>query len=202
MKLLVATANLHKVGEIQQILQHYPIELLDLRSFRDLPPPEETGVTYLENALLKARYYGRNTGLLSLSDDSGLEVDALDGAPGLHSARFGGSQMPHTEKVQLLLQHLGKIEAAPRTARFRCCSAIFDPQNGQTWSFEATCEGTIAPDARGDQGFGYDPIFLVHGKDRTMAEFSAEEKHAVSHRGQSLRGLLDDYLKTCEQSCG
>jgi len=201
-KLLVATANLHKVGEIQQILQDYPIELLDLRSFAELEPPEETGLTYLENALLKARYYGRHTGLPSLSDDSGLEVDALDGAPGLHSARFGGSQMPHTEKVQLLLQHLAKIEGAPRTARFRCCSTIFDPRNGKTWSYEATCEGTIAPQPRGEQGFGYDPIFLVHAKDRTMAELSAGEKHQVSHRGQSLRGLLDDYLKTCEQSCG
>lgn len=202
MKLLVATANLHKVGEIQQILQGYSIELLDLRSFDDVPVPEETGITYLENALLKARYYGRKTGLPSLSDDSGLEVDALDGAPGLHSARFGGSQLPHAQKIQLLLEHLAKIEGAPRTARFRCCSAIFDPQSGKTWSFEATCEGTIAPQPRGEQGFGYDPIFLVHGGDRTMAEFSAEEKHAVSHRGKSLRGLLDDYLQPCEQSCG
>lgn len=186
MKLLIATANAHKVGEIREILADFPVELCDLRDFPAVDPPDETGLTYAENALLKARFYALHTGLRALADDSGLEVDGLDGAPGLYSARFGGHEMPHSQKILRVLELLA---GQPRSARFRCCSTIFDPETEQIWSQEATCEGNIANQPQGEHGFGYDPIFLVD-KNRTMAELSAGEKHAISHRGKSLRGLL------------
>lgn len=191
MRILIATANDHKVGEIREILAGYPLEIVDLRDFPPLPVPDETGLTYAENALLKARYYGQALGLPALSDDSGLEVDALDGAPGLYSARFGGADMPHSEKIQRVLQLLRESPERPRTARFRCCCALYQPQSQEAITFEATCEGSIALQAQGSQGFGYDPIFLVEGGPRTMAELTSAEKHQVSHRGRSLRGLMD-----------
>lgn len=190
MRLLIATANAHKVEEIRQILAGYPVELCDLRDFPPIEVPAETGATYAENAQLKARYYAKKTGLPALSDDSGLEVDALGGAPGLYSARFGGEDLPHSQKILRVLELLEEQPERPRTARFCCCSTLFNPSTGQEWNQFATCEGTIAECPRGEQGFGYDPIFLVD-EQRTMAELSAEEKHRISHRGQSLRGLLD-----------
>lgn len=189
MKVLIATANAHKVEEIREILADYPLELCDLRDFPAVDPPDETGLTYAENALLKAVFYSKHTGLPALSDDSGLEVDALDGAPGLYSARFGGHDMPHTQKVLRVLELLDQQPDKPRTARFRCCSTLVNPDTDQTFTEEATCEGSIASRPSGEQGFGYDPIFLVDSE-RTMAELSAREKHALSHRGKSLRGLL------------
>lgn len=189
MKLLVATANLHKIGEIKEILAEFPIQLCDLCDFPEIPPPEETGQTYAQNAFLKAEFYARHTGLPALSDDSGLEVDALDGAPGLFSARFGGYNLPQSEKNQQILKLLADLPQKSRTARFRCCCALVDLSTGKTFSNEATCEGSIAIQAQGNHGFGYDPIFLVD-KQRSMAELSAAEKHKISHRGKSLRGLL------------
>ncbi|MBN9418919.1 MAG: RdgB/HAM1 family non-canonical purine NTP pyrophosphatase [Candidatus Eremiobacteraeota bacterium] len=189
MKILIATANAHKVGEIREILADFPIELCDLRDFPPVAAPDETGLTYAENALLKARFYAAHTGLPALSDDSGLEVDALDGAPGLYSARFGGEDMPHSQKILRVLDLLQQQPERPRSARFRCCCVLLDPNTGQVWTEEATCEGTIASAPSGEQGFGYDPIFLVDPV-RSMADLSASEKHAISHRGQALRGLL------------
>lgn len=189
MKVLIATANPHKVEEIREILASFPLELCDLRDFPAVEPPDETGATYAENALLKALFYSKHTGLPALSDDSGLEVDALDGAPGLYSARFGGHDMPHSQKILRVLELLDEQPERPRSARFRCCSTLVNPQTDQTWSEEAICEGTIARNPSGEQGFGYDPIFLVDSC-RTMAELSPQEKHSISHRGKSLRGLL------------
>lgn len=189
MKVLIATANAHKVGEIREILASFPLELCDLRDFPPVEPPDETGLTYAENALLKAVFYSKHTGLPALSDDSGLEVDALDGAPGLYSARFGGQDMPHSQKILRVLELLEQQPEKARTARFRCCCAFVHPETGQTLTEEAICEGTIAPQPGGAHGFGYDPIFMVDSR-RTMAELPAEEKHTLSHRGKSLRGLL------------
>lgn len=199
MLLLIATANAHKVEEIRQILSGYPLQLKDLRDFPAVEPPPETGSTYAENALLKARFYASHTGLPALADDSGLEVDALDGAPGLYSARFGGEDMPHSQKILKVLSMLKDLPQPSRSARFRCCCAVYDPKTNTTWSHEATCEGLIAPQPRGEQGFGYDPIFLVDDS-RTMAELSPQEKHQISHRGKSLRGLLEKVLS--QTSCG
>lgn len=189
MKLLIATANAHKVEEIRQILADFPVQLCDLRDFPPVEPPDETGLTYAENAELKARFYAQHTGLPALSDDSGLEVDALDGAPGVYSARFGGHDMPHSQKILRILQLLEQEPEKPRTARFRCCCTLAQPGSERILHYEATCEGSIASQPGGQGGFGYDPIFLVDGH-RTMAELSAREKHAISHRGQALRGLL------------
>lgn len=195
MKVLVATANRHKVEEIGEILRGFPVELVDLRDFPPVDPPAETGSNYYENALLKARFYSAHTGLPALADDSGLEVDALDGAPGLYSARFGSESMPHSEKIQLVLKLLGERTDAERSARFRCCCVLAYPDRPEhIVQCEETCEGTIANAPRGEAGFGYDPIFLVGGGPRTMAELSAEEKHAVSHRGKSLRGLFQQVI--------
>jgi XTP/dITP diphosphohydrolase len=191
MKVLLATANAHKIKEIREILAAYPLELHDLTHFPPITDPEETGQTYLENALLKARYYAKHTGLPAISDDSGLEVDALDGAPGLYSARFGGKELSHAGKISRLLQEIP--HQAVRSARFRCCCAFFEPRSEQTLSCEETCEGSIASEPRGLDGFGYDPIFLVDGQ-RTMAELSAQDKHLISHRGKALRGLVERLL--------
>lgn len=192
--ILLATGNFHKVEEIRQILRHYPVELTDLRAFPPFASPEESGANYFENALLKARYFGQQTGLLALADDSGLEVEALDGAPGLHSARFGGASLPHSEKIQLLLEKLQSTPQQERRAQFRCCSVLYDPKSGQYWSSESTCPGSIAWEPHGEQGFGYDPIFLIEEGGRTMAQLQAEEKHRISHRGKSLRNLFDQQL--------
>jgi XTP/dITP diphosphohydrolase len=199
MRLLIATANAHKIEEIRQILSEFPVQLCDLRDFPPLTAPDETGSTYAENALLKARYYAHHTGLAALSDDSGLEVDALDGAPGLYSARFGGDDMAHSQKILKVLSMLNEVPDRPRSARFRCCSTVVNPTTGQVWSHEATCEGHIASAPRGAQGFGYDPIFLVD-EQRTMAELESDEKHQISHRGRSLRGLLSQLLPTAVNS--
>lgn len=199
MLLVIATANAHKVEEIRQILSDFPLQLKDLRDFPAVEPPPETGSTYAENALLKAKFYASHTGLPALADDSGLEVDALDGAPGLYSARFGGEDMPHSQKILKVLSLLEELSQHPRTARFRCCSTLYDPESGTIWTQEATCEGLIAPEARGEKGFGYDPIFQVDDS-RTMAELSTQEKHQISHRGKSLRGLLQQVLS--QTSCG
>ena len=192
MKLLLATANAHKIKEISEILADFPVELIDLTHFGPIPDPEETGSTYLENARLKAHYYAQHTGLPSISDDSGLEVDALDGAPGLYSARFGGKELSHAGKIQRLLDEIP--QAASRSARFRCCCVYFDPQTHQEFNFEATCEGQIGNTPRGLDGFGYDPIFEVQNDSRSMAELSSQEKHQISHRGKALRGLLGQLL--------
>lgn len=200
MKVVIATANRHKVEEISEILQGFPVELIDLRSFPPVAAPAETGKDYFENALLKARFYSQHTGLPALADDSGLEVDALDGAPGLFSARFGGDDMPHEQKILRLLELLGDLPAAERSARFRACSVLIRPDAPEeVLSCEETCEGIIGFAPSGEGGFGYDPIFLIDGGDRSMAELSAAEKHAVSHRGKSLRGLFHQVI---HRSCG
>lgn len=199
MKILIATANRHKVEEIGEILQGVPVQLVDLRSFPPVEAPAETGRDYYENALLKARFYSQHTGLPALADDSGLEVDALDGAPGLFSARFGGDDMPHSQKVLRILELLGDLPAPQRTARYRACSVLVQPGSDEVLSCEETCEGTIGYSPQGAGGFGYDPIFVVAGDTRSMAELSSAEKHAVSHRGKSLRGLFHQVI---HNSCG
>ena len=163
-------------------------EILTLADFPGAPEPEETGSTYEQNALIKARSGAKATGRLCIADDAGLEVDALDGAPGLYSKRFGGESLPFPEKIAKLL---GLIEGQIRTARFRCWVALHDPASGEEGTFEGVCEGAIAEAPRGANGFGYDPIFLPDAAPgRTMAELASEEKHAVSHRGIVLAKAL------------
>jgi XTP/dITP diphosphohydrolase len=193
---LVATSNRSKLLEIRQILADLPVELVDLQTV--LPGQAqvpEDGTTFEENATLKALAAARATQLVTLADDSGLEVDALGGRPGVRSARFAREGATDAENNAALLTALGSAEAgfvvsAAPTARFRCVVALVDPfHEEQTILSEGRCEGRIVSQARGSGGFGYDPLFLVDGFDRTLAELSADEKNAVSHRGKALMGI-------------
>lgn len=185
-RLLIATTNAGKLREIRGILSDLPIELLSLADVAALPEPEETGRTFAENARLKAAYYARATALPVVGEDSGLEIDALDGAPGIESARFPGATYP--EKFDRLYAMLDARGGRESTARFVCALALV--QDGTVlFETEATVEGHIAPEPRGSGGFGYDPIFYYPAYGRTLAEASAEEKAAVSHRGKAFRAL-------------
>lgn len=191
--LVIATHNRKKAGEMLQILsERFPeLELKTLADFEGAPEPEETGSTYAENAAIKAESASAFTGELSLADDAGLEVNALDGAPGLYSKRFGGEDLPFPEKMAKILSMIA--DESDRGARFRCCVALSGPEQPTT-IFEATCEGSIADSPSGNGGFGYDPIFLPDdAPGRSMADLTPEEKHQISHRGKVLRAV-GDYL--------
>jgi len=186
-RLILATTNRGKIAEIRALLQGLPIEL---KGVADLPlePPAETGRTFAENARLKARFYATSTGLMAAADDSGLEIDALDGAPGLESARFNGAS--YEEKFRTIQALLRERHAAESPARFVCAVAL---ARGPDILFEteATVEGRVAPTPSGTGGFGYDPIFYYPPYGRTLAEVSFEEKAAVSHRGKAFRALRE-----------
>ncbi len=183
MRLLIATTNPGKIAEISDRLRGTGFEVIGLPDLgREIEPVEETGATFTENALLKADYYHGLTGVLTLADDSGLEVDALGGRPGVLSARYGGEGKSSAEQVELLLEEMREIPDGERGARFRCSIALVG--EGVRAVFEGACEGEIARSPSGDKGFGYDPIFLDSG--RTFAELSREEKASRSHRGRAL----------------
>ncbi len=187
-RLVVATTNRGKLREIAQLLAGVPVELLTLADFPDVAAPEENGRTFAENARLKALYYARHTGELTVAEDSGLEVDALDGAPGVESARFGGADSTYAAKFTLIYDALRRKKASGSAARFVCALAL--AQDG-TILFETrgTVEGEIAPAPRGTGGFGYDPIFFYPPFGCTLAEATAEQKGTVSHRGEAFRAL-------------
>ena len=170
-RLVVATTNRGKLREIEQLLDGIPFSLVTLADWPGVAPPEETGRTFAENARLKAVYYARHTGELTVAEDSGLEIDALDGAPGVESARFGGASSSYPEKFALLYDALRAKKAAGSTARFVCALAL---ARGGDVLFETrgTVEGTIAPEPRGSGGFGYDPIFFYPPFGCTLAEAS------------------------------
>ena len=190
MRLLVATTNRDKVREIRSLLAGAPVELLTLR---DLPPvvePEETGETFQDNARLKARYYATHSGMLTVAEDSGLVVDALDGDPGVRSARFLRPDASYPERFAAIFERLAQKPDRPRTARFVSAVTVVD---GDLIAFETigTVEGTIAHAAAGDRGFGYDPIFYFPPYKATLAEVDEEQKLAIAHRGQAFRALAD-----------
>lgn len=199
--ILIATSNKGKVAEIASLLEGLDCRVIGLEDLPQVPPPvEETGETFLENALLKADYYHEITGLLTLADDSGLEVDALGGRPGVYSARYGGEGLSSADQIVLLLEELKNAPEKKRTARFICSIALVGAQDGQPirQTFEGKCEGEIAAEPRGSGGFGYDPIFIdtIDAElGRTFAELSHEEKSARSHRGKALRATIK-YLET------
>ena len=191
--LVVATRNAGKVREFDDLLTGSGIQLRSLAEFPSAIDPEETGSTFEENALIKARAAVEVTGLWSLADDSGLCVDALDGRPGIHSARYAkGSD---DTRWQRLLTELSEVPEPRRTARFVCVLALVGP-DGQTVTVRGQCEGSIARSPRGEMGFGYDPVFaLAPPEIRTMAELSTAEKRAVSHRGQAFALLRPELLR-------
>lgn len=186
---LVATGNPHKTEAIRGILADYPITLSDLSEHPGIPEPEETGDSFLDNALLKSRYYTKLTGLAAMADDSGLEVDALGGAPGVHSARYAGADTPHSEKMARVLEALKDVPESQRTARFRCVAALTFP-DGREYTAEGAMEGLIGPAPRGEGGFGYDPIVFLPELGCTVAELSPQQKDEISHRGKAFRALM------------
>lgn len=187
-RLLVATTNAGKLREIRAILSDLRIEILSLADVAPLPEPEETGQSFAENARLKAAYYARATALPVVAEDSGLEIDALGGAPGVESARFPGATYP--EKFARLYGMLDTCGGRESAARFVCALALV-ADGDVICEIEATVEGRIAPEPRGSGGFGYDPVFFHPAYGRTLAEVSAEEKAVVSHRGKAFRALHD-----------
>jgi len=186
-KLLLASTNAHKRTEVAAILDGGPVSIVDLSAFPAVPEPPEDGDTFEANALQKARFVYAATGLPTLADDSGLEVDALNGAPGVRSKRFTPEATAAANNAHLLAL-LG--ERPDRAARFVCALAVVGPQGEAT--LRGTCEGAIATVPRGAQGFGYDPLFLPdEAPGRAMAELSMAEKNAISHRGRALARLAD-----------
>jgi XTP/dITP diphosphohydrolase len=186
-KLVVATTNAGKLREIEAMLEGLDLELETLADFPPVDPPEETGATFGENARLKALFYAAHTGELTVAEDSGLEIDALGGAPGIESARFGGVDSTYAHKFALLYDMLRATSTSDRSARFVCALAL--AQRGAVlFESRGTIEGSIAPEPRGEGGFGYDPIFFYPPFGCTLAE-AGDRKSNVSHRGAAFRGL-------------
>ncbi len=194
--LLIATTNEGKIREIKEMLKDLNLEIKTLRDFPEISPPEETGKTFFENALLKAKYYAEKTGLLSLADDSGLEVEALNGAPGVLSSRFSGPDATDEKNNQKLLELLKDLPLEKRGARFVCVMVCYHP-SGKYISAEGIWEGLIALSPKGNFGFGYDPLFLVkeYNYEKTAAELPPEIKNQLSHRGKALRTLREKLME-------
>ena len=190
-RVVLATRNQHKVAELRRILDGagLDIELVGTEEFPDLPDVAETGTTFAANALLKARDVAQRTGLTAIADDSGLSVDALNGMPGILSARWAGRHGDDRANLDLLLAQLADVPTNRRTAAFHCAAAVATPA-GDERVVEGVLEGSIIDAPRGSNGFGYDPIFTPRGYVLTTAELTPQEKDAVSHRGQAFRALV------------
>ncbi len=188
MKLLVATNNMGKLKEFQQILSELQIECVSLKDMGISVDVEETGTTFLENALIKAKAIYDIAKIPTISDDSGLVVDALNGAPGVYSARYAGEPCDDQKNIDKLLSELSGI--SNRTARFQSViAAVFSPED--VLVAEGSCEGEIIDEMRGENGFGYDPIFYVKALQKTFSEMTDAEKNSLSHRGNAIRALRD-----------
>ncbi|GAK50747.1 nucleoside-triphosphatase [Candidatus Moduliflexus flocculans] len=183
---VVATNNQGKIAEIQAILKKEPYHIISIGQIVPEFSVVEDGMSYAENAIKKARHASFLTGKMAIADDSGLEVDALGGTPGIYSARFGGEELPFPDKIALLLRQLEGTDQ--RVARFRCVIAVVSPE-GIVETCEGVCEGMIAYEPRGSFGFGFDPIFWLPEYQKTMAELMPDVKNAISHRGKALRQL-------------
>jgi XTP/dITP diphosphohydrolase len=187
-RLVVATSNRDKVREVRQLLDGIPFELITLDEWPDLIAPEETGRTFEENARAKALYYANGTGELTVAEDSGIEIDALDGAPGVKSARYGGVNLTYPQKFAVIYDALRARRATESPARFVCAVAL--AKDGRVmFETRGTVEGRVAPEPKGAGGFGYDPIFFYPPYGRTLGEATADQKSAVSHRGEAFRAL-------------
>jgi len=189
-RLVLATRNQGKVAELRRILAEVDLqaELVGLESFADVPDVAETGVSFAENSLLKARAVCAATGLTSVADDSGLCVDILNGMPGIFSARWAGVHGDDAANLALLLAQLNEVPASHRGAHFTCAAALATPE-GEEAVVAGRLDGLLLREGRGTNGFGYDPIFVPHGSERTTAEMSAADKDAISHRGIAFRSL-------------
>jgi non-canonical purine NTP pyrophosphatase, rdgB/HAM1 family len=189
MKIVLATQNQGKIREFQELLADEDIEVLSLQDIPDWEDVEENGETFADNAALKAKAAVLKTGLIALADDSGLEVDALNGAPGVYSARFAGEPKNDERNNDKLLLLLETVSDDQRTARFRCALVMVTPK-GEEYLTEGTVEGRILRERRGTDGFGYDPLFYVPEHSRTMAELTLAEKNKLSHRAQAFQKVI------------
>jgi XTP/dITP diphosphohydrolase len=186
---LVATHNPGKVAEFATMLADLKLTWLGLADVGIALDVPETGSTFYENAVLKARGYAAESGLITLADDSGLEVDGLNGRPGIHTGRYGGEGLTHAQRYQKLLSELLELPWAERTARFRCVIVVARPDGALLGSTEGVCEGVIAEAPAGDGGFGYDPVFYLPDRQKTLAQLDPAEKNQISHRGLALRKI-------------
>ncbi len=190
--IVIATGNKGKTAEIRDLLKGFPVEIKNLDDFGPIPPVVEDGETFDENAYKKSSFTARVLGVPALSDDSGLLVEALSGAPGVHSARYAGEDATDEKNCSKLLEALG--ETQNRKAAFECVISIAVPQ-GPALTYEGRCEGEITRKPKGDNGFGYDPVFFCPETEKTFAELTLEEKSRVSHRGRALREFKDEFDK-------
>lgn len=200
MKAVLATRNQHKVAELRRILAsaHLELELVGTDEFPDLPDVPETGSTFAANALLKAHDVARRTGCIAIADDSGLCVDALNGMPGILSARWAGSHGDDAANLTLLLNQLADVPPQRRGAAFHCAAAVATPE-GDERVVEGVLTGSLTDAPRGENGFGYDPIFVPTGYVLTTAELTPQEKDAISHRGQAFRALVPVLRDLCAE---
>jgi XTP/dITP diphosphohydrolase len=191
-KLLFATRNRGKLRELHELLALPGVELFSLDDRPDVPELEEKGETFAENAASKAQAAARATSMIALADDSGLEVDALGGEPGVRSARYAGPGASDADRIQLLLRKLAEVPAGQRSARFRCVVALCDPARPDDVELrQGSCEGEILFSPRGSGGFGYDPVFLSRELGQTFAEAPADAKNQVSHRGRAMQQMAE-----------
>jgi XTP/dITP diphosphohydrolase len=190
MKLVVGTYNAGKINELNELLADLPIEIFGLDKFENIADVEETGETFAENAILKANSYARQTGFWALSDDSGLEVEALGGAPGVYSARYAGKNASDAERIEKLLEELAETGDESRRARFVCAMAVGDEVGQIKFLAEGVCEGKIAQNPKGANGFGYDPIFVPEGFEQTFGELSSTVKGEISHRARAIKKII------------
>ncbi len=189
-ELVLASGNKGKLAEFQRLLDGLDVQVHSMKEYPQIGEIVEDGSSFHENALIKARAVCEATGLAAMADDSGLVVDALDGAPGIYSARFAGEQKSDADNNAKVLELLKDVADENRTARFFCCIAIVLP-DGREYTVTGTCEGTILHELQGEGGFGYDPLFYVAQFDKTFAELSMEEKNSISHRGNANRKAVD-----------
>ncbi|MGG1632373.1 XTP/dITP diphosphatase [Rossellomorea sp. NRS-1567] len=195
-RVIIATKNRGKAKEFQHMFAPYGYEVQTLLDLPHIEDVEETGETFEENAILKAETVAQELGVLVIADDSGLAIDALEGRPGVYSARYAGEEKSDEANMDKVLSELESVEESDRTARFHCVLAIADP-NGETRTVTGTCEGMILQEKRGTNGFGYDPIFYIPTLQKSMAELSQDEKSQISHRGNALKKLknvISDFI--------
>ena len=190
MKIVLATGNQHKLREFQQILDADTLEIVPQSAFPGCPEVIEDGNSFEENALKKARAIAAHTGCVAMADDSGLEVDALDGAPGIYSARYAGEPRSDKRNIALLLETMRHVDTPQRGAQFRCVIAVVTP-DGRELVAQGLCRGRITTEPLGSDGFGYDPVFLHEPSGRTFAQLDSSEKNSISHRGLAVRNVRE-----------
>ncbi len=188
-RLIVATKNTHKMDEIKNILSFKGVELLSLNDFKNLPDIKETGKTFYENALIKAKTINKYTGIPTIADDSGLEVYYLNNSPGIYSARYAGKNSKDSDRIQKLLKELDGVPQNKRDARFVCSMVLVDKQ--KVFNVTGFCEGTITDKPKGNNGFGYDPVFYLKDIGKTMAQLSMKQKNSISHRANALKKMKE-----------